>query len=106
MKKIPILFLKDDEILIEMYKNYFESRGYSSLVIRGGGEGLEQALAEGPSLAIFDTYKMTEGTNGKSPVLIFTFQSEIEASTPDVRSAVMSSEVFSKIENALGFGGI
>ena len=107
MKKIPILFLKDDEILIEMYKNYFEARGYSSIVIRGGRRGLEQAIAEGPSLVTFNTYKMTDGKNNNSPVMIFTYQSEVEYNNSlEVTSAIMSSEVFSEIESALGHSGI
>ncbi len=103
MKKIPILFLKDDDILIEMYKNYFEARGYSSIIIRGGRQGLEQAIEAGPSLVTFDSYKMTTGTKGKSFVLIFTYLGTEECNdSPEVKSAVMSSEIFSSIENALG----
>lgn len=106
MKKIPILFLKDDLELIEMYQNFFEARGYSSVVIRGGEEGLERAIAEGPSLVTFKTYTTTTGKNHHSPVIIFTYQSKIESNErPQVRSAVMSSEVFSEIESSLGFMG-
>ena len=104
MKKIPILFLKDDEILIEMYKTYFETRGYCSVVIRGGEEGLERAIAEGPSLVTFNSYTTTSGKNGHAPIIIFTYQSKAEChDRAIVKSAVMSSEVFSEIESSLGY---
>lgn len=103
MRKIPILFLRDDEIIIEMYKNYFEARGYSSIIIRGGRQGLEQAIEAGPALVTLDSYKMTKGSKGESFVLIFTYLSNKEFNdNPEVKSAVMSSEIFSSIENAIG----
>lgn len=102
MKKIPILFLKDDLVLIEMYKNYFETRGYSLVVIRGGEEGIERAIAEGPSLVTFKTFTATKGMNSHSPAIIFTYQDSRDlGERPKIRSAVMSSEVFREIESSL-----
>lgn len=102
MKKIPILFLKDDNTLIEMYCSYFEARGYSSIVIRGGEEGLIKAMEEGPSLVTFKSSVSTKGSNAHSPVIIFTFESDFESEErPKIMSAIMSSEVFAELENSL-----
>lgn len=101
MRKIPILFIKDDDILIEMYKDYFESRGYRSILIRGGKEGLEEAFEEGPSLATFDIQTLTKGEDS-SLILIFTYSSRKRyEERPEITSAVISSDVFNKIENSL-----
>ena len=102
MKKVPILFIKDDVVLIEMYRHYFEDRGYHSIIIRGGEEGLEKAIIEGPSLITFDTHTFTQGDNKHSMIIIFTYNSDTrDCKRPEVTSAVVSSEVFSKIEISL-----
>lgn len=85
-----------------MYKSYFEARGYSMVVIRGGEEGLERAIAQGPSLVTFRTFETTRGTNNHSPVIIFTYNNRcVFGEQPKIKSAVMSSDVFREIEDSL-----
>jgi len=69
LKKIPILFLKDDTTLIEMYCKYFETRGYSAIIIRGGEEGLQKAIDEGPSLVTFKSSTTTKVVPPTRPLL-------------------------------------
>lgn len=102
MKKIPILFLKDDINLIEMYQTYFETRGYSSIVIRGGEEGLQKAIDEGPSLVTFKSSVTTKGSAAHPPIIIFTYERDYEmVEEPKIMSAAMSSDVFAELENSL-----
>lgn len=101
MKKIPMLFIKDDELLIDMYRSYFEAKGFRLAVIRGGEEKLERALAEGPSLITFEPDVLINKENNNSLVLMFTYQVKKETPKPEITSAVISSEVFSEIENSM-----
>ena len=102
MKKIPILFLKDDTTLIEMYCKYFEARGYSAIVIRGGEEGLQKAIDEGPSLVTFKSSLTTKGSTAHPPIIIFTYERSYEmVEDPKIMSAAMSSDVFAELENSL-----
>lgn len=103
MKEIPILFLKDDVVLIEMYQNYFKAKGYRCVIIRGGEEDLERALSEGPSLITFKTDTLSNGAHSDSSlVIIFTYQSHFRyKKRPKIKSAAISSEVFMEIESLL-----
>lgn len=97
---MPILFLRDDITLIEMYKTYFEARGYNLIVIRGGQEELQRAIIEGSSLVTFKTSSSTRGNVKNSQVIIFTHQSyEENVDRPKITSATKSSDVFAELDN-------
>ena len=70
---MPILFLQDDEQLIEMYKEYFEKKGYRSIVVRNGQKGLERAISEGPSLITLKVESSSQGVSKNHiPIILFT----------------------------------
>lgn len=104
MKKIPILFIKDDETLIEMYREYLELRGYRSIIIKGGEKELKRAIIEGPALVTFDINTLTQGNEKvRSLIIIFTYTCSAHGDErPEVTSAVISSDVFEKIEKSFG----
>lgn len=98
--QIPILFLQDDYALLEMYREFLEAKGYDPIVIRGGKGALEYAIAETPSLLTLKARKNASLKN-RSPIFIFTQCCTINQKF-DLKSAVISSEVFSqlnKLEN-------
>jgi DNA-binding response OmpR family regulator len=101
MEEIPILFIKDDEPLIEMYREYFEKKGYRSILIRNGQKGIEQAMIEGPSLVTLRASVNDElrPTKNKMPIIIITDRGE--HSRFHIKPAVKTTEIFSRIKLAI-----
>lgn len=97
---MPILFLQDDDQLIGMYKEYFDKKGYRSIVVRNGQKGLERAIMEGPSLITLKVEPLDEGERKNNiPIILFTnknFQSnykiepllEMQRVLEEIRTAV------------------
>jgi DNA-binding response OmpR family regulator len=99
MEEIPILFIKDDEPLIEMYREYFERKGYHSILIRNGQKGIEQAMVEGPSLVTLKASANEIRQTNKLPIIIITDRGE--HSKFHIKPAVKTNEIFRRIKLAI-----
>ncbi len=54
MTKQTILFVDDDETLLKLLSDHFQTMGYKTLVANSGTQGLELAADEKPNLVILD----------------------------------------------------
>lgn len=53
-KKIKILLVEDDKMILDMYKNRFEKEGYEVLTTDRGSEAMELARKEKPKIVLLD----------------------------------------------------
>lgn len=94
--EIPILFLQDDIVLLKMYREYLEAKGYDPIVIRGGKDALEYAIAETPSLLTLNAKRSSSPRTNRSPIFIFTQRSALDNKFT-IKPAAITSEIFSEL---------
>ncbi|MFA5021189.1 MAG: response regulator [Patescibacteria group bacterium] len=83
-KKIKILLVEDDSMIVEMYKLRFEEEGFETIVTDKGSEAIEIAKRDQPDLILLDVILpeidgfsilreiKSEMTTKKIPVLLLT----------------------------------
>jgi len=83
-KKIKILLVEDDSMIVEMYKLRFEEEGYEVSVTDKGSEAIEIAKRDQPDLILLDIILpeidgfsilreiKSDGSTKKIPVLLLT----------------------------------
>jgi len=54
MKKIKILLIEDEKMLVDMYKDKFEKEGFKMVTAFDAREGFEMAKKERPDLILLD----------------------------------------------------